>query len=84
MCNLTILQKNKITTVCIMTQKLIRLTCESNDGIFNGKFDQDVRIKQGSDIAFQSLTLERAADNLVVSSGNQSIDFSSTGFPPQS
>ena len=67
-----------------MTQKLIRLTCESNDGIFNGKFDQDVRIKQGSDIAFQSLTLERAADNLVVSSGNQSIDFSSTGFPPQS
>lgn len=84
MYNLTILQKNKITTVCIMSQKLIRLTCESNDGIFNGKFDQDVEIKQGSDIAFKSLTLERAADTLIVNSANQDITFSSTGYPPQS
>ena len=84
MYNLTILQKNKITTVCIMSQKLIRLTCESNDGIFDGKFDQDVEIKKGSDIAFKSLTLERAADTLVVNSANQSITFSSTGYPPQS
>ena len=67
-----------------MSQKLIRLTCESNDGIFNGKFDQDIEIKQGSDIAFQSLTLERSAETLIVNSANQSITFSSTGFPPQS
>ena len=84
MCHLTILQKNKITTVCIMSQKLIRLTCESNDGIFNGKFDQDIEIKQGSDIAFQSLTLERASDKLVVSGNNRLITFASTGFPPNS
>lgn len=63
-----------------MTQKLIRLTCESNDGIFNGKFDQDIEIKQGSDIAFQSLTLERASDTLIVNSANEGINFSSTGF----
>jgi len=81
---LIILQKNKITTVCIMSQKLIRLTCESNDGIFNGKFDQDVEIKKGSDIAFKSLTLERASDNFIVNSSNQSFNFSSTGYPPQS
>lgn len=66
-----------------MSQKLIRLTCESNDGIFNGKFDQDIEIKQGSDIAFQSLTLERASDALIVNNANRFFTFSSTGFPPE-
>ena len=75
MYNLTILQKNKITTVCIMSQKLIRLTCESNDGVFNGKFDQDIEIKQGSDIAFQSLTLERESSSFTVSKTNSAVQY---------
>ena len=33
-----------------MPQKLIRLTCESNDGIFNSKFDEDIHIKKDSEI----------------------------------
>ena len=76
MYNLTILQKNKITTVCIMSQKLIRLTCESNDGVFDGKFDQDIEIKQGSDIAFQSLSLERRSQSFTVNNTNNNVQYS--------
>ncbi len=72
---LIILQKNKITTVCIMSQKLIRLTCESNDGVFNGKFDQDIEIKKGSDIAFQSLTLERESSSFTVNKTNSVVQY---------
>lgn len=75
MYNLTILQKNKITTVCIMSQKLIRLTCESNDGVFDGKFDQDIEIKKGSSIAFQSLTLERQASSFELKASNNDIQY---------
>jgi len=60
-----------------MSQKLIRLTCESNDGIFNGKFDEDIHIKKGSDIAFQSLTMEQTPDVLTISNANDTIAFRS-------
>tara|TARA_R110000803_G_scaffold193412_3_gene256344 strand:+ start:662 stop:2452 length:1791 start_codon:yes stop_codon:yes gene_type:complete len=58
-----------------MTQKLIRLTCESNDGVFDGLFDQDIRIKQDSEIAFQSLTLERASTSFNVNNSNKQMVF---------
>jgi len=60
-----------------MPQKLIRLTCESNDGIFNGKFDEDIHIKQDSEIAFQSLTMERQSSSFNVNSSNDLITFRS-------
>ena len=76
MCNLIIFQKNKIIVVYIMSQKLIRLTCETNDGIFNGKFDQDIEIKRGSDIAFQSLSLERRSQSFTVNNTNSNVQYS--------
>lgn len=60
-----------------MPQKLIRLTCESNDGIFNGKFDEDIHIKKDSEIAFQSLTMERNPEVLTIDSTNDAIRFRS-------
>jgi len=60
-----------------MPQKLIRLTCESNDGIFNGKFDEDIHIKKDSEIAFQSLTMEQTPDVLTISGANDTIAFRS-------
>ena len=56
-----------------MPQKLIRLTCESNDGVFNGLFDQDIQIKQDSEIAFQSLSLERASTSFNVNNSNNTL-----------
>ena len=56
-----------------MPQKLIRLTCESNDGVFNGLFDEDIRIKQDSEIAFQSLSLERTSTSFNVNNSNKQI-----------
>jgi hypothetical protein len=58
-----------------MPQKLIRLTCESNDGVFNGLFDEDIRIKQNSEIAFQSLSLERTSSSFNVNNSNKQMDF---------
>ena len=63
-----------------MPQKLIRLTCESNDGIFNGKFDEDIFIKKDSEMAFQSLTLEQTPDILNVSNSNDTMSFVSRIF----
>ncbi len=58
-----------------MPQKLIRLTCESNDGVFDGLFDQDIHIKQDSEIAFQSLTLERISTSFNVNNSNKQMVF---------
>jgi hypothetical protein len=58
-----------------MPQKLIRLTCESNDGVFDGLFDQDIHIKQDSEIAFQSLALERTSSSFNVNNSNKQMDF---------
>lgn len=60
-----------------MPQKLIRLTCESNDGVFNGIFDQDITIKRDSEIALQSLTLERTSTSFDVNNSNNTITFNS-------
>lgn len=64
-----------------MPQKLIRLTCESNDGVFDGLFDQDIRIKQDSEIAFQSLTMEQTPGSLTIRNTNDTITFQSRDVP---
>lgn len=58
-----------------MPQKLIRLTSETDNGVFNGLFDQDIEIKKDSEIALQTLTLERRATSFSVNSSNESIEF---------
>tara|TARA_R100001369_G_scaffold22796_1_gene41825 strand:+ start:260 stop:1975 length:1716 start_codon:yes stop_codon:yes gene_type:complete len=58
-----------------MPQKLIRLTSETNDGIFDGLFNEDITIKQNSEIAFQSLTLERLTTSLTVNEANEEMTF---------
>jgi len=38
-----------------MVQKLIRLTSNSGDGVFNALFNEEITIKENSEIALQSL-----------------------------
>lgn len=67
-----------------MPQKLIRLTSESGDGIFNGLFNEEIEIKQNSEIALQSLSVERESQQIIITGGNGDIIFSSveaTGAP---
>jgi len=58
-----------------MPQKLIRLTSETDNGVFNGLFDQDIEIKKDSEVALQTLTLERSSDSFNVNSSNETIEF---------
>tara|TARA_R110000796_G_scaffold20896_2_gene61886 strand:+ start:1122 stop:2855 length:1734 start_codon:yes stop_codon:yes gene_type:complete len=59
-----------------MSQKLIRLTCQSNDGVFDGLFDEDIKIKKDSKIAFQSLSLERSPPpNFVITAANNTLTY---------
>ncbi len=62
-----------------MPQKLIRLTSDSGDGVFNGLFNEEISIKEESQIALQSLTLERRAQTIDVNSTNNTFNFSSVG-----
>jgi hypothetical protein len=67
-----------------MPQKLIRLTSETGDGIFNGIFNEEIEIKQDSEIALQSLSVERKSQAVVINSSNGALSFSSvsaTGTP---
>jgi hypothetical protein len=48
-------------------QKLIRLTSDSQDGVFSSTFNEDILIKKDSDIALQSLSVERKSDKIVIS-----------------
>jgi hypothetical protein len=69
-----------------MPQKLIRLTSESGDGIFNGIFNEEIEIKQDSEIALQSLSVERESQQIIITGANGNVAFSSvesTGNPYQ-
>lgn len=60
-----------------MPQKLIRLTSDTGDGVFNGIFNQEIEIKEDSEIALQSLSLERLSASVKITSDNNSVAFAS-------
>ncbi len=62
-----------------MPQKLIRLTSSSGDGVFNGLFNEDIIIPENSEIALQSLTIERKSQEIEITNANSEINFSSVG-----
>ena len=67
-----------------MPQQLIRLTSSSGDGVFNGVFNQGITIKENSEIALQSLSVERRSQEISINGENGAISFSSvsaTGTP---
>ena len=60
-----------------MPQKLIRLTSDSGDGIFNGIFNQEINIKENSSIALQSLSVERKSQAIQLNNTSGEVNFSS-------
>jgi len=56
-------------------QTLYRLTSQSNDGIFDTRFDQDIEIAAGAEIALQSASFDRQSDQITIDSSNESIAF---------
>jgi len=85
-----------------MPQKLIRLTSKPQDispegnvvntadteCVFSGLFDEDLHIKQNSEIALQSLSVERKSQEMRVKKSNNKIKFASvlsdSAVPPGS
>lgn len=85
-----------------MPQKLIRLTSKPQDispegnvvnsadteCVFSGLFDEDLHIKQNSEIALQSLSVERKSQELRIKKANNKIKFASvlsdSAIPPGS
>jgi len=65
-----------------MPQKLIRLTSDTGDGLFNGIFNQEIVIKEDSEIALQSLSVERLSTDMVLTGNNNDIVFASTDATP--
>ena len=62
-----------------MPQKLIRLTSDTGDGIFNGLFNEEIEIKENSEIALQSLSMERLSSEMILNGDNNDIQFASVG-----
>lgn len=66
-----------------MPQKLIRLTTpEKNiegNCVFTGLFNEDLKIKENSEIALQSLSLERKSQEINIKNSNRKILFASVG-----
>ena len=63
-----------------MPQKLIRLTSSSGNGVFDGLFNEDIIIPENSEIALQSLTLERRSDVFSLNNDNNDIRFQAVGL----
>jgi len=67
-----------------MPQKLIRLTSNSGDGVFNGVFNEEILVKENSQIALQSISVERESQQIIITGANGDVSFSSvesTLFP---
>ena len=56
-------------------QRLFRLTSQSNDGVFNTRFDEDVEISPGSSIALQSASFDRQSTRVSIGESNKGIKF---------
>ena len=60
-----------------MPQKLIRLTSNSGDGVFNGVFNEEILVKENSEIALQSISVERESQQIIITGANGDVSFSS-------
>ena len=78
-----IIRKFIILLKYIMPTKLIRLTSDSGDGVFSGLFNQEIEIKENSEIALQSLSVERKSQEILINGGNNEIDFNSVASSSQ-
>jgi len=56
-------------------QQLYRLTSQSNNGVFDTLFDQDIEIPAGSQVALQSAAFDRQSDQIIIDSSNDTITF---------
>lgn len=54
---------------------LVRIHSDSNDGIFDAQFNDEIIINQNSSIALQSCSLSRAMEFLNINATNDSIQF---------
>ena len=69
-------------------QRLFRLTSQSNDGVFDTLFNEDIEIAAGSEIALQSASFERQSARVTINGTNSTIKYSlqedkqwTAGFP---
>ena len=56
-------------------QRLFRLTSQSNDGVFNTLFNEDIEIAPGSEIALQSASFDRQSQIVKIDANNKRVDF---------
>ena len=59
-------------------QTLYRLTSQSNNGVFDTLFDQDIEIPAGSEIALQSASFDRQSAQITIDASNSEIEFGVT------
>jgi len=57
------------------SQRLFRLTSQSNDGVFSTLMDEDIQIPAGSSLALQSAAFDRQSTQLVVNTDNREVKF---------
>jgi hypothetical protein len=55
--------------------RLLRLTSEDRNGLFDAKFDTDIKIKKGDQIALQSASFSEQINVLVIDSTNNNLSF---------
>ena len=56
--------------------RLIRLTSTSSDGIMDNNFQAEILVKENSQIALDSLTMEINPQEIIVDDNNDKITFS--------
>jgi len=56
-------------------QRLFRLTSQSNDGVFNTLFNEDIAIEPGSEIALQSASFDRQSQVVKIDGNNKEVNF---------
>ena len=57
------------------SQRLFRLTSQSNDGVFSTLMDQDIQIPAGTSVALQSAAFDRQSRQLVVNAANREVKY---------
>ena len=65
----------KIKKILNMKQTLIRLTSNSNDGLFDCNFQDEIYVNPNSKLALQSLSLNKSMENITIDGSNDQIRF---------